>query len=205
MIKKQKDVYNKDILLNEKNEQVMMEWEKPYMEKCIDVLQPHGDVLEIGYGLGYSANQIRKHNNIKSHTIIESDSNIYNDLTNWADNKTICIKGYWQNELKKLGKFDCIFFDDFALTNIKPENDYRIFDFYYEIATNHIKKNTKFVFYCDTELYWPVNPWISYKCEEFKIKIPDNCNYPELTNMYIPMITFNKDNLKLKKIYIGIK
>ena len=60
-MQKQKDIYDKDILINNKNEQIMMAWEKPYMEKCIDVLQPHGDVLEIGYGLGYSANQIRKH------------------------------------------------------------------------------------------------------------------------------------------------
>ena len=64
-MQKQKDIYNKDILLNKKNEQVMMEWEKPYMEECINVLQPHGNVLEIGYGLGYSASQIRKFN-IKS-------------------------------------------------------------------------------------------------------------------------------------------
>ena len=49
-MQKQKDIYDKDILINNKNEQVMMAWEKPYMEKCIDVLQPHGDVLEIGYG-----------------------------------------------------------------------------------------------------------------------------------------------------------
>ena len=31
MIQKQKDIYNKDILINNKNEQVMMAWEKPYM------------------------------------------------------------------------------------------------------------------------------------------------------------------------------
>ena len=94
-MQKQKDIYDKDILINNKNEQVMMAWEKPYMEKCIDVLQPHGDVLEIGYGLGYSANQIRKHS-IKNHTIIECDDTIYQDLIRWADDKTIPVKGYWQ-------------------------------------------------------------------------------------------------------------
>ena len=87
MITKAKDIYNKDILLNEKQEQVMMEWEKPYMEECINMLQPCGHVLEIGFGLGYSANQIRKFN-VKSHTIIESDDLIYNDLLKWADDKT---------------------------------------------------------------------------------------------------------------------
>ena len=42
-----KDKNNEDILLDSNNEQVMMEWEKPYMEACIDKLQPKGDVLEI--------------------------------------------------------------------------------------------------------------------------------------------------------------
>jgi len=203
MMQKQKDIYDKDILINNKNEQVMMAWEKPYMEKCIDVLQPHGDVLEIGYGLGYSANQIKKHS-IKSHTIIECDDTIYQDLIRWADDKTIPVKGYWQKELSKLGKFDCIFFDDFALPNTDPKKDYRVFDFYYEMAKNHIKENTRFVFYCDTELYWPANPWIKYECMKYNIDIPDNCNYPHLTNMYIPLIIFKKPNLNLKKIYIGI-
>ena len=36
-----KDEYNKDILVNIiTNEQVMMEWEKPYMEASIDFLSP---------------------------------------------------------------------------------------------------------------------------------------------------------------------
>ena len=34
--------------------QVMMEWEREYMYACIDKLQPYGDVLEIGFGMGYS-------------------------------------------------------------------------------------------------------------------------------------------------------
>ena len=203
MINKSKDIYNKDILLNEKKEQIMMEWEKPYMEECINTLKPQGDVLEIGFGLGYSANQIRKYP-IKSHTIIEADDTIYKDLLNWSDSKTIPVHGYWQKELSRLGQFDCIFFDDFAPPHIDQRNDYRIFDFYYQIAKNHIKKDTKFVFYCDTEIYLPVNPWIKFECKEYKIDIPDNCTYPKMTNMFIPMITFVKNNLDLKKLYIGL-
>ncbi|MBC8386820.1 MAG: hypothetical protein H8E13_02070 [Actinobacteria bacterium] len=40
------------------------------MESCIDELTPHGDVLEIGFGLGLSATQFQKYK-INSHTIIE--------------------------------------------------------------------------------------------------------------------------------------
>ena len=66
------DKYGKEILLQDGKHQVMMEWEKPYMEACIDKLQPKGDVLEIGFGMGYSATAIQK-NKPKSHTIIEMD------------------------------------------------------------------------------------------------------------------------------------
>ena len=41
-----KDEHNKDILINKTdNEQVMMEWEKPYMEACIKKLEPRGTIL----------------------------------------------------------------------------------------------------------------------------------------------------------------
>ena len=34
------DEHGKEILLQDNKHQVMMEWEKPYMEACIDKLQP---------------------------------------------------------------------------------------------------------------------------------------------------------------------
>ena len=58
------DEHGKEILLQDNKNQVMMEWEKPYMEACIDKLQPKGDVLEIGFGMGYSATQIQKVNHL---------------------------------------------------------------------------------------------------------------------------------------------
>ena len=72
MLKYTNDELGKDILIDSNGEQVMMEWEKPYMEACIDFLKPKGDVLEIGFGMGYSATQIQKYNP-KSYTIVECD------------------------------------------------------------------------------------------------------------------------------------
>ena len=75
-----KDEYNKEILLNTiTNEQVMMEWEKPYMNKCIDYIQPCGDVLEIGFGLGYSARKICSYP-IKSYTVIECEPVVWEKI-----------------------------------------------------------------------------------------------------------------------------
>ena len=48
----QKNNFKADMLdPNYGNFPAMMAWEKPYMEKCVEVLKPHGDVLEIGFGM----------------------------------------------------------------------------------------------------------------------------------------------------------
>ena len=90
-----KGVDNKDILVGDEQYQVMMEWEKPYMEALVDRLKPSGDVLEIGFGLGYSADAIQKYD-INTHTIIECDPVVLVMLKRWAKrqkHKVIIIEG----------------------------------------------------------------------------------------------------------------
>ena len=111
-----KDEFGKEVLLKDGKFQVMMEWEKPYMEACIDALQPFGDVLEIGFGCGYSATRIQTFKP-KSHTIIEFHPMVAQKARAWAEqypNVTI-VEGTWQNALSSLGVFDAIFFDDYPL------------------------------------------------------------------------------------------
>lgn len=110
-----KDEFGKDILLKDGNLQVIMEWEKPYMEACIEALNPKGDVLEVGFGLGYSASQIQKHHP-KSHTIIECDPIIAKKAREWAkkqSNVTI-IENTWQAALPQLKQYDAIFFNAYT-------------------------------------------------------------------------------------------
>jgi len=110
------DEEGKEVLLKDDTFQVMMEWEKPYMEACIDALEPFGDVLEVGFGCGYSATFIQKYKP-KSHTIIEYHPVVVERAKAWAakyPNVTI-IQGTWQEEIHKLGVFDTIFFDDYPL------------------------------------------------------------------------------------------
>ena len=92
-----------------------MEWEKPYMVSCIEALRPSGDVLEIGFGLGYSSTAIQKHKP-KSHTIIECDPVVIAKAKEWAKQypNVKIIEGTWQQNLAKLGVFDSIFFDDYS-------------------------------------------------------------------------------------------
>ena len=72
------DICNNEILQDENNtHQVMMEWEKPYMEACIDLLDPSGRVLEIGFGLGYSAAVICNNKNVNQYTVIECSPTVW--------------------------------------------------------------------------------------------------------------------------------
>lgn len=103
-------------LLYHNRHQVMMEWEKPYMVALVDALQPFGDVLEVGFGLGYSATQIQKYKP-RSHTIIECDPTVLIEAHQWAAKhpSVTVVPSKWQEALPSLGVFDAIFFDDFPL------------------------------------------------------------------------------------------
>ena len=145
------------------NEQVMMEWEIPYMQACIDELQPEGDVLEVGFGLGYSASTIQEYQP-KSHTIIECHPTVIKEAKKWAkdypDSDIRIVEGPWQEELEKLGKFDQIFFDDHGLmvddigfdgkyekylTSVMMRHNFYIF---FDMAIKyHMDKGSRFVHY----------------------------------------------------------
>ncbi len=200
-----KDINNKSILTNkDKTDQVMMEWEKPYMEALVKKLQPKGNVLEIGFGLGYSANAIQQYN-INSHTIIECDKNVLDKAFEWSKkqkHKIFLIEGTWQDRLKSLGYFDSFFFDDHPHPNHPNEN--RAFDFYYDIMENHVNENSCFTWYCERPICWPCNNYISWDMDPYIIDIPNNCNYiekygKEIRTMYLPLIKFKKKNIKIHR------
>jgi len=111
-----KDERGQELLVKDDTFQVMMEWEKPYMKACVDALEPFGDVLEVGFGCGYSATFIQEYAP-RSHTIIEYHPLVVEKAKAWAKNyKNITIiHDTWQEAIHKLGVFDTIFFDDYPL------------------------------------------------------------------------------------------
>tara|TARA_R110000787_G_scaffold171155_1_gene283803 strand:+ start:230 stop:865 length:636 start_codon:yes stop_codon:yes gene_type:complete len=199
-------IKQKDTLLDtDINFQVMMEWEKPYMKKLINNLKPKGDVLEIGFGFGYSADQIQKHN-IKSHTIIEPI--LYKEAKKWADkqkHKVKIVKGFWQDTLKNLKTFDTIFFDDAPSKKYEDKENIRVYDFFYQILQNHVNKNAQMSWYLDKPIYWLCHPQVEYSIKTFKIKSPDHCRYFNGDIMYLPIIKFKDGIVKnnLSKIALN--
>lgn len=205
-----KDEYNKDILLDPtQKHQIMMEWEKPYMETCIQKLQPFGNVLEVGFGLGYSATEIQKFP-INSYTVIECDEETYKRALEWKKNynhKINIIFGRWEEVYQKLPKFDCIFFDDFdiktlELCKLDPTTPCRNIDFIIKLK-NNFKNYTKFSFYCainKEEIQNYKNQWKRslkhYRkkiiFEEYSVDVPQNCKYIIDQTLYCPLLEFKQ-------------
>ena len=203
------DIHGKEILQNEKgNHQVMMEWEKPYMQKCIDYLDPVGSVLEIGFGLGYSAKAICFKKNVKKYTIIECSPIVWkkieefktNILEQRSDIKIYLVKGRWEDVLSEVGVFDCVFFDDYSGDERKFVNMYNRFNqFLHHMTTNkHTHPLTKFGVYsnCKIENNIPIFDVVTH---EFKVTIPKNCKYARGDTMYIPIYTQKEEYNEITK------
>lgn len=94
---------------------VMHNWETPIMEKKAQwVCQNGGDILEIGFGMGISADFIQSHD-IKSHTICEIHPQVLSRLRDWARNKpnVIILEGDWYDNIPNMKKYDGILYDTY--------------------------------------------------------------------------------------------
>ena len=206
-----KDKDNKDILTDESGQkQVMMEWEKLYMEAAIEKLKPSGDVLEIGFGLGYSADAIQKFD-INSHTIIEADGSALKKLKEWAPlqkHKVNIIEGCWQYRLPSMTqKFDSFFFDDFDHPEYPDPNGIRCIYFYHQIVQKNVKRGAKFTWFCsDNFMNFPCSVFMRWDMYEFNTNIPESIMRDGYSNpkqilsrqkIYIPIITFNVDSSEM--------
>ena len=156
----EKDENNEEILLSSQNAQVMMEWEKPYMEACINKLNPKGHVLEIGFGCGYSATRFMQYP-IESYTVIECDPVVIAKAKLWRKNyqhiPVEIIEGRWQDKLSLMGVFDEIYFDDYPLNINEKSKEYdiqisntRLTTFIDICIQNHTKIGSKISFYLNS-------------------------------------------------------
>jgi len=196
-----KDKNKEDVLLDSNNDQIMMEWEMPLMHAHIDELKPHGDVLEIGFGFGYSATRIQT---LKptSHTIIECDPVVIEKCKEWAkdyDNVTI-IESKWQDVVESLGTYDSIFFDPTETSNLTTLA-YKIAHFnwhfiFIELCINHLmKKGSRLSVFLPTQIIEKYRKFISdqynitYYEQEFQTTISEECIYKTVNeSLVIPII-----------------
>ena len=206
----ERDPNNQEILLSHTNQQVMMEWEKPYMEASIDFLKPKGDVLEIGFGFGYSASQILKHKP-RSYTIIECDPIVIARLNEWANNypdiPINIVEGRWQEKLDTLGKFHEIYFDDYPLDTKKDATTVEMlltgkrWSLFIDMCIrDHTYIGSRISFYLNrNSTEWGLGsdslPFIETDSTTMEIAIPENCEYRNIKEQEctIPLITKIKE------------
>jgi protein arginine N-methyltransferase 2 len=99
--------------------QVMMAWELPVMRRMAEVVTARrGDVLEIGFGMGISCDEVQRIGP-RSHTIVEAHPQIIERAEAWAADKPSAriIGARWQDVIDELGPFDGISFDIFGGTD----------------------------------------------------------------------------------------
>jgi predicted O-methyltransferase YrrM len=200
-----KDKNGKDILCNEdERHQIMMEWEKPYMEKSIELLNPFGKILEIGFGLGYSATKICSFKNVKEYNVIECMPIVWEKFEEFKTEQQIArpelkinlIKGRWEDVLQTTETFDSIYFDDYVLNSDMDIGSRRMVHdrlshFLQKVLQNHTRIGSRISFYSTVniiEMYKNIS-CIHVECSEHKIEIPSDCKYAKGDKMYIPIIT----------------
>ena len=116
--------YDGERLLDEANDAVMMEWERPLMEAhAARLCATGGDVLNVGFGMGIIDGLIAAHAP-RSHTIMEAHPAVLERMRadGWAERPAVRILGgRWQQSLPVLlaegMQFDGIFFDTYGEHN----------------------------------------------------------------------------------------
>jgi len=169
---------------------VMERWEEPIIKKHVELLNVKDkDVLEIGFGMGISANMIQE-GQPKSHTIIECHPQVINYFMTTYEHrdKIKLIPDFWQNVINSIGKFDCILFDTYL---DKPEQ-------FFELVDNILREDGKFTYFHWENFH---KQYSDYNVERFPVQYETNYieGKKEKGTCMVPLYTktetskFNKD------------
>jgi len=105
--------FTEDEILLPDGFEVMMEWERPIMERSAEIVtHNHGDVLNVGFGMAIIDTAIQQCG-IATHTIIEAHPQVIARAKRWAEDKkgVRLIQSMWQDALDDLPPLDGIYFD----------------------------------------------------------------------------------------------
>ncbi|KDO20038.1 hypothetical protein SPRG_14186, partial [Saprolegnia parasitica CBS 223.65] len=190
-----RDETDADVLLSSVGQQVMMAWERDYMEQCVErlAITPASDVLEIGFGLGYSATKIMTYSP-KTYTIIECDPVVIARIKAWAHSysNVRIVQGTWQTQLPALPAFDCIFFDDYPLPQNERDDASHTISRWYEFLDLALNWHTKLDGRITGYLARPLNldrPGCTVSLRPMQVDVPAHCSYFPYQEALVPLIT----------------
>jgi guanidinoacetate N-methyltransferase len=101
------------------DDEIMEDWQIPVMKAMAAmVTTAPGDVLEVGFGRGVSADFIQA-GSPRSHTVVECNASVIERFHAWRaarPHRDIrLIEGLWQERVESLGQYDGIFFHTWPL------------------------------------------------------------------------------------------
>lgn len=138
------------------DQEIMEDWQIPLMEAMAKAITKHGgDILEVGFGRGVSADMIQKYP-VDSHTLIECNDHVIQEYfqpwkAKYADKDIRLVHGLWQDTINDLGLFDGIFFHTYPLN----EDEYMQYvnasitfaEHFFSHASAHLKTGGSFTYF----------------------------------------------------------
>jgi hypothetical protein len=115
---------------------VMEDWEDSYMQELAHIATSNGGViLELGFGLGLSANYIQQQP-IDKHIIIEANEDVFVKLEEFAKSAAHEVEprfGLWEEVVPSIPdeSIDGILFDTYPLSEEQPECEIPFFEHAY--------------------------------------------------------------------------
>lgn len=182
------------------DEPVMEEWETPYMKELADIVCKNGGViLELGFGMGISADFIQK-NNIAKHIIIEANHDVAEKARKFgktAKHTVEVLEGLWEEVIGQIPDetVDGILFDTYPLSD---KELYQNHFFFFPYAYNKLKKGGIFTYYSDevktfSKVHLEKLQKAGFKKKNIKSRVckinpPENCEYWRASTILSPII-----------------
>jgi guanidinoacetate N-methyltransferase len=102
------------------DDEIMEDWQIPLMRAmAVIATELHGDLLEVGFGRGVSANIIQELG-VRSHTIVECNESVIERFHHWKvdypGRDIRILEGRWQDVTDQYTEYDAIFFHTYPLS-----------------------------------------------------------------------------------------
>jgi len=179
---------------------VMEDWEDSYMQELAQIATSNGGViLELGFGLGLSANYIQQQP-IDKHIIIEANEEVFAKLEEFAKNATYEVEprlGLWEEMLPSIPdeSIEGILFDTYS-PNFENEEQFECEFPFFEHAYRILKKGGVFTYYSSevsdfSPQHLQLLQTAGFSNIEKKIcavNTPDDCLYWKSKTMIAPIV-----------------
>lgn len=178
-------------------EQVMQEWERPLMRQLASfAARAGGRVLEVGFGLGISADYLIDAG-CQEYCVIEAHPVIAQRARDWGRAQKVpvrVIEDFWQNVDGAVDGFDAVLFDTFPMT--ADERSRNHFPFLGQ-ASRFINDGGCLTYYSDeTRDFRPEHLRLifeNFAHAEFVVvdglKVPPGCDYWRADHMVLPCLS----------------